>query len=608
MRASSRDLAERTMHKVQKFFTAKKHKPSVQMWAALQDIAETLQAMALGEAPRKVHLSSLDPGIGKTTVARCFVDTLLERPEDAGAGVIICVARLEEVKALVDAIGIPDDMFAVFTADKELNARGKAAPQEAQVLFTTQQMIERRLQGGRFEDCEAFFYRAEPRAVRVWDETWLPGHGVSVSRYVMSHLLYLLARGGLHSLANTMEDVFTHVRNLEDGTRFELPDFAEHADLNELFSLVDLPRDNAEKEYQQRVREEMAAMWYLSGKTVAIRKDGKDGQAMLTFRETLPEDLAPLLVLDASGRVRHTYEEMEKRRGNIVRLREAAKRYDRLRVHVWNTGGGKGSFAKGERSAQELIDGIAATINTKPDEEWLVVYHLPTKRTVDVPASVSVLLTGNADRVKFLNWGKHMATNSYKSIRNVILAGTLFYRPSQYEALGRLAAGMHPVEGQYSEDSFKCIVDGESRHGILQALCRASVRGCDGEQALECDAYIIASVRTGIPAALPELFPGCQVVKWQPVKRALTGKVKEAVDYLKTRFEHGAEFVKFAEACKVLSMTSANFKYNVRRHPDFVSELAEMGVLEWGPKERFTGFKVIRASDVGFADETSEAA
>lgn len=603
------DLADRTMAKVRKFFLRDtEHRPSPEMLAALHDIADILAAMAKGEAAPRVHLSSLDPGVGKTTVVRCFVDTLLERPEDAHVGVLICVARLAEITHLVDRIGIPEEMFAVFTADEKLNKLGKAEPQQAQVLFTTQQMVERRLNSGRFEDCEAFYYRAEPRAVRVWDETWLPGQGISVSRYVMAGLLHLLVRGGLHALADTMEDVFTRARNLPDGARIELPDFAQHADLNDLFALVDLPRDNAEKDYQQRQREELAAMWYLSGRTVAIRKDGKDGQAMLTYRETLPEDLTPLLVLDASGRVRHTYEEMERGRGNIVRLRSAVKRYDRLRVHVWNTGGGKGSFAKGEKGAQELIDGIASTVNSKPDEEWLVIHHAPTKRTVDVPSSVAALLIGNKEHVHFLNWGRHMATNEYQHVRNVVLAGTLFYRPSQYEALGRLAAGMHPAEGVYPEDSLKRVVDGESRHGILQALCRASVRGCDGEQAHECNAYIIASVRTGIPAALPDLFPGCQVMRWQPVKRALAGKVKEAIDYLESRFAAGERFVKFTDTQKALGMEKKNFKHRVRRSPDFAEALAEMGAVEWGPKQLFTGFRLLQASDFGFVDETTKRA
>jgi hypothetical protein len=46
--------------------------------------------------------------------------------------------------------------------------------------------------------------------------------------------------------------------------------------------------------------------------------------------------------------------------------------------------------------------------------------------------------------VSTLHWGAHDATNDYANVPNIILAGTLFLRPSYYEALGRLS---HPPAG-----------------------------------------------------------------------------------------------------------------------------------------------------------------
>ena len=48
----------------------------------------------------------------------------------------------------------------------------------------------------------------------------------------------------------------------------------------------------------------ITALWLLSGKTVAVRQDGPYGNTVLDYHETLPEGLAPMVVLDASGRVR----------------------------------------------------------------------------------------------------------------------------------------------------------------------------------------------------------------------------------------------------------------------------------------------------------------
>jgi hypothetical protein len=49
---------------------------------------------------------------------------------------------------------------------------------------------------------------------------------------------------------------------------------------------------------------------------------------VLDYRETLPENLAPLVILDASGRVRTTYRQWRQNRGGLEWLATATKRYD----------------------------------------------------------------------------------------------------------------------------------------------------------------------------------------------------------------------------------------------------------------------------------------
>jgi len=138
------------------------------------DLTRTLEAMAEGEAPAKFFLSSLDPGVGKTQTITHFVDALLSSPIHADVGVLICVARLSELGNLIHDMAIPEENLAVVTSNPTLNALGKAEPNRAQVLIITQQMIEKRLNCGRFSDAGQFFYDGSPRAVRIWDESYLP--------------------------------------------------------------------------------------------------------------------------------------------------------------------------------------------------------------------------------------------------------------------------------------------------------------------------------------------------------------------------------------------------------------------------------------------------
>jgi hypothetical protein len=177
-------------------------------------------------------------------------------------------------------------------------------------------------------------------------------------------------------------------------------------------------------------------------------------------------------------------------------------------------------------------------------------------------------------------------------VPNVILAGTLFYRPSYYEALTRLAADKRPAQGAISKTVEEEVTIGEHRHLILQALCRGSVRRCQGAMCAPCNAYIIAAARSGIPEALPAIFPGCRVERWSPVKRDLRGKVKEAADFVLDWFEKNPDsLLRFNVVQRAIGMTPQNFKSDVRRHPDFIEALDNHGITEaWRMGDKRRGF------------------
>ena len=198
---------------------------------------------------------------------------------------------------------------------------------------------------------------------------------------------------------------------------------------------------------------------------------------MLDYKDTLPDDLKPLLALDASARVRTVYDCWEEGRGGIVRLPSASKRYDDLTIHVWDRGGGKSGF---RNNGDLLVEGIASTILTRPDEPWLVVHHKQEGIGRDIEDEVRALLPPTV-RVHFLHWGAHDATNEYADVPNIILAGTLFLRTSHYEALGRLASGHPSSSGRFDDEKVRQVTAGEHRHLILQALCRGAVRRCVGD-------------------------------------------------------------------------------------------------------------------------------
>jgi hypothetical protein len=170
-------------------------------------------------------------------------------------------------------------------------------------------------------------------------------------------------------------------------------------------------------------------------------------------------------------------------------------------------------------------------------------------------------------RVNFLNWGNHSATNEYCNVPNVILAGTLFYEPSYYEALARGSRRLKPGE-VLSPDDFDGIQSGEHAHLILQAACRGKVRKSVDGGCPESHLYIIAHPRHGIPSMLEDgtIFPGCKTVDWSPVCRKIRGKVKEALDHL---LRDVRTIIKFSDVYRDLGMTRTDFYNDVYYHPDF---------------------------------------
>ena len=104
------------------------HRPSSDQWLALADLVKHFDMLARGEADPFVYLSSLDPGIGKTTALIKYLDVLLSIPTEpyASCGVLIAMNTHDEIKRFVKEAAIPAEMLAVWTGKEEYNALGKA--------------------------------------------------------------------------------------------------------------------------------------------------------------------------------------------------------------------------------------------------------------------------------------------------------------------------------------------------------------------------------------------------------------------------------------------------------------------------------------------------
>lgn len=576
-------FVDQTIADLRSSFASYDHTPSLAMWGAIKDIVRTIDEMSHGKADPIFYVSSLDPGVGKT---QTIVHAVRNLPHDVG--VLVCLSRIKEVDSLVGEMDLNDSEFSVIVSSRnedKLERLGNKNPNDARVLFTTQQMIDEYVKNGRkFQDLADLYFADKPRSVRIWDESLLPGKEITINIHEIGGCQDVAKRESIE-LANALSDMQTAIKKVEDGAIYQVPDLDAY---RKAFQVLRI-------EHPER-RETLEGLQSLSAKAVRVKHDYY-GRTVLDYTETLPDDFAPLLILDASARVRKTYALWEQKRGNLRTLGRAGKLYRDLKIHHWNKGGGKWAFEDDDKF-KVLIDGIVSALNTKPDEEWLVIVHKSVHRKVS--GLLCDLLGDGRMSPKFATWGNHHATNQYRHIRNVVLAGTPFYERSDYVVRARAALGLKADEELDPNDLLE-VTQGEHQHLILQALCRGSVRKCIGDSCAPMDAYIIASA-DGIPPKLfAEIFPRCTINEWQPVEKPLKGKIAGAVTYLRDAWTKDKDCqISFDDMMKHIGITNrSNFNRTIRADERFRQELQTMEAYEIGvtaTQKHHTGFERIRGA------------
>lgn len=535
----------------------------------ISELVSAIAAMTEGTASPHFFLSSLDPGVGKTTTLIHFVQHLLRSEQHRDVSVLLCFSQREEIKKLVEEMGLAETDFAVFTRGEEYTGLSWTKPNDARVLFTTQEMIRRHCRGGSFRDAKAFHYNGAVRAVRIWDEEMLPGSVVSLSTDQLASLREPL-RQTHPALAERVVGLERELEASGGKGSFTWPDVEEATGISQLA---------AQRGLDKRRVEHLDSLYALSGRRVLLRKPNNAREVItaLDNRDAIPDDLAPAVILDASGRVRAAYEQWEKATGKLKRLPSVTKSYRNLTVHVMDKGAGKTAWTL---NGGALAGEVARMIDSKPEEEWLVIYHKGVNGG-GIPDQIRGLLSSNPDRVHFLNWGKHKGTNEFRHIQNVILAGLHNHPDTDYEMKARYFNGV-PNGQQVSKTLVQEIEAGEQKHHILQALCRSSVRQGNGHDCGPCNAYIIAPKRSGVRGFLPEVFPGCTIGTWEPAKRKLTGWVADAVAKVKTFFVENPDGVfLYSDLRDAIGISdTSNFNKRVRRHESYKLELDRLGIEE----------------------------
>lgn len=495
---------------------------------AFKPFLEVLELGLYGTLPPQFYLLSADPGMGKTTACIAFIKAWREAGFEPATSILVGISTLSDLLEFIEKTGLADNEFGVLTSDADMNALGlpQSRHQEAKVLFTTQAMIRSRTRGKRFAEAEAFFYDGRTRPLRIWDEEILPRHWKTLR--------------------------LDHVRSLASPLRPRLPDLVDQLDafatmVNEADadSIVKVPSALRRPSYlltnalryleAQHLRLTLEALNEMAGKEMLVRSGDRYGKELVGVTDGLPDDIAPLVIVDASGRVREAYDVWEKHRGDLVRLTPAGSSFHQLNVHHWNRGSGKEALEDDETLA-EIAEAIVEAFDRDPKGEWLVITH---QDSVDSLKEAIKALTPpvDEDHLHWTYWGRHRSTNEFKDISNIAVIGLLNYRQTDYVGLSLAAAGLPVTATDYPDPSQLRL--GELQHHLLQGICRGSVRKTRGGIADKCNAFVIARLGDG-ETFFEDIFPGHSYVQWKDVQPDPGQRIEQAIAFVREGLQTAA--------------------------------------------------------------------
>jgi hypothetical protein len=561
-------LDQKAKEKLVEVFATHGHNPTSDQFTAVFAIQEALTHMLSGNAPQKYSVSSLDPGIGKTTSILTWLDAYLEGPEQYGNhGVIIALDRLEEIQRWINDGGIPEDHFAVLVSDcteegVELNntGLGRHRRNEALILYTTKRQIRNRSMMASFNGIGSFHFRGQPRRIRIWDESFTIGEEVILNPCDFGSIL-----SQLDSIAPELVD--TVLGMVEEMRAYET---------SGTYLMPKLPHLPERVTAWDTLKEKNVAthLWRMSGQPVTIHSHMK-GKVIVDSGPKLPDDFAPCLVLDASARLKATYEIQQEDRQDIYHLPYSNKSYRNLDVMVWERKSGKQII----KDIKDIVPELAALLTKHDGEKFLIILYkdhkLPCKRALSKELSGDQIA-----KVKFCTWGRHTATNQFSDIPNIIMLSPYQLPDFAYEATTRAATGLTTAKGKPCQDRVARVKRGEISSNILQAVNRGRVRKSEGDTCPPCRLWIITHPKAGIASELPNIFPECVIKRWKVLSVDLTSsKQRKTFGHLQDLFKQGVTEVLAKTVREYLGLkgSASNFTRDVLSQPIFAEAIASIG-------------------------------
>jgi hypothetical protein len=244
-----------------------------------------------------------------------------------------------------------------------------------------------------------------------------------------------------------------------------------------------------------------------------------------------------MFVLDASARLTGNYNELRNYEFKVVQMEPAQVSYANLDIEWWDKGCGQTVLSTAKERAT-IIAAVAELVNSKSSESWLIVHRKSFGRpevdgSTSIPEDLQKLIL-EPSRVRSVTWGRHLGSNAFRDIPNVIIMGSYGYGGGAYDALHLAIAGQ--AEGLVTNEQRRAREDAEFCHNLYQAVCRSRVRQQQDGVCSRASAYLIMTRNEHRESLVARCFPDSTVRMWQPVQPVKKSKSQHVIDVLETKF------------------------------------------------------------------------
>ncbi|MFC3173468.1 hypothetical protein ACFOD9_04305 [Novosphingobium bradum] len=275
-------------------------------------------------------------------------------------------------------------------------------------------------------------------------------------------------------------------------------------------------------------------------------------------------------------------------------LPAVAADYSHVTFNWWSKGANKTTLRGNAKDRAKIVGVIAATINSKPDEEWLVIHPMKQPGYEGQPGfcieSELIPMLTNPAPVNFLHWGLHLGRNDFRTIKNVVIVGSLHYGQTANEALYAAAVGKLT---NLDQRGVKLVGDGEFVHHVYQAACRSNVRNIKDGVAGAATIYLITADRAHRAPLIAKAMPGCIIIDWEPVPKPPLPKERLMLETMARLFEASPISINLKELYLACGGKDSEYLKRMWTRPAVIAFMKENGIKKVGHRlVRYSAAKI----------------